>query len=261
MKPYRLYIFDLDGTLYRGEEVLPGAVEAVAALRHRGAVIRYLTNNSGRSREHYAEKLTRLGFSAEPAEVYSSAQAAARVCSERGYREAFVVGEEGLFTELAVAGMRILNSGQSEARPFTGQRGAVCVVAGICRNFTYAWMNEAMQHILSGATFFATNTDSSYPLEGGRLEPGAGAIVSSIQTCSGRAPEVLGKPNRLLVDMILADAGRPKDEALVVGDRIETDIEAGRRAGCDTFLVLSGVTSEPPQEMAAGYTLMDLVGG
>ena len=247
MKRYQLYIFDLDGTLYRGDEALPGAVETVQALQANGSTVRFLTNNSGRSGEYIAAKLQRLGFAAQAQEVYTSAVGAARVCRQRSISRAFVVGEEGLTYELLQEGV---TSVQYEPQ---------AVVVGICRNFTYQWMNEAMQHLLAGAKFLATNTDASYPLEGGKLEPGAGAIVASIQTCSGVEPEVIGKPQPLLLEMILADTRVGASDTLVIGDRYETDIEAGIAAGCDVFQVLTGVSRYAAAGVPSGSDLRPLL--
>lgn len=235
MSPYRAYILDLDGTLFRGEEALPGAVETVAKLRKRGSIIRYLTNNSSQTRAAYVQKLTRLGFEAKPEEVYSSAIGTAAYLTAEGLQSAFVVGEAGLMETLHAAGIEV-----------AGEEAADAVVVGITRSFNYGMMAEAMGRIRRGARFVATNPDPTYPLEGGRLIPGAGSIVAAIQACAEVEPFVVGKPNPFLIELILRDAGLSPAEALVVGDRIDTDLRSGERAGCDTHLVLTGVTSEPP---------------
>lgn len=240
MRPYRLYILDLDGTLYRGSEPVPGAVDTVRQLREQGALIRFLTNNSGQTRAFYCQKLEAMGFQPKPEEIYSSAIGAASVCFKNGFKKVFYVGEKGLRETLLVGGIEVVNEGEEEV----GQANAV--VAGICRAFTYRWMNAALQQLLSGAGFIATNTDATYPVENGRVEPGAGAIVASIRAASGQRPLVIGKPDPLLIDMILKDTGVAKADALAVGDRYETDILSGINAGIDTHLVLTGVTREAP---------------
>lgn len=237
MSVYRLYVFDLDGTLFRGMTPLPGAVESVAALRAGGALIRYLTNNSGQTRASYLEKLTGMGFEAHPEEVWHTGLGAAMRCHEEGWRRAYVIGEPGLSDTLVEAGIEVL--------PVDQESGADVVIAGICRMFTYARLNAALQHLRAGSAFVATNTDATYPVEGGRLEPGAGSLVAAVATASGRSPEVIGKPNPFLVREILREAGVEPAGALVVGDRLETDIECGRRAGCPTWLVLTGVIPAP----------------
>jgi 4-nitrophenyl phosphatase len=245
---FSAYILDLDGTLFRGNEALPGAVETVAELRRRGAGIRYLTNNSSLTRSQYAAKLTGMGFEAPEEEVYSSGLGTAAYLRERGHRRAFVVGEPGLHETLRAAGIE------------TVEEGADFAVVGICRSFSYDLLNGAMQAILGGAEFVATNPDPTYPLEGGRLIPGAGSIVAAVRACSGREPFVVGKPNPFLVELILKEAGLRPEEALVVGDRVDTDLESGRRAGCPTHLVLTGVTKEPPEGVSWSQDLRGLLG-
>jgi 4-nitrophenyl phosphatase len=234
MTSFPLYIFDMDGTLFRGSEPLPGAVETVLALRAGGARVRFVTNNSTRSPASYAEKLSRMGFEARANEVYSSALAAAEYLRGSVAR-AFVVGEEGLTMALENAGVH------------AGDVDPEVVVVGLCRAFDYQLMSRAMEHLLNpGVRFVATNRDAAFPIEGRRLIPGAGAIVASLAVCCKREPELVGKPNPLLIEWILRDAGVAPGDALVVGDRVETDIVAGQRAGCSVHLVLSGVTSSPP---------------
>jgi len=249
LKSYRLYILDLDGTLYRGSEPVVHAVETVRALRARGAQIRFLTNNSGETREFYVRKLSAMGYGAQPEEVYSTAIGATEYCVEQKLGSVFAVGEPGLLATLAEAGVRVPNAdGRGFPSPCTESGPAVdAVVVGVCRTLTYDLIEAAMQHLLHGARFIATNTDDSYPLEGGRLQPGAGAIVAAIATCSKRQPEiVIGKPNPLMVWQIARAAGVEQSDVLCVGDRMETDILSGKNAGCDTHLVLTGVTPSAP---------------
>lgn len=244
----RLYIFDLDGTLYRGEEAVPFAVEALEALRSTQAEIRFLTNNSSKSCAEIVDKLNSLGFEATEREVYTSAMGAAKRLAEEGLRSAFTVGERGLVDTLAESGIAVVDT------------GAEAVVAGICRGFDYAWLDRALQNLIAGARFFATNRDRTYPLEQGRLQPGAGAIVASIEACSGVEPVVIGKPEPYLVEWILEDAGVSADDALVVGDRMDTDIEAGLRAGCATLLVGTGVTAAGTEGQPFAQDLRSLFG-
>lgn len=230
----RLVILDLDGTVYRGAEPVPGSPEAIAKLRERGVEVRFLTNNSGQTRESIADKLTALGVPTDAAEVTTSGDGAAARCLELGMIRVFVVGESGLVSTLSRAGLRVVESGSD------------AVIAGICRTFGYDRLSAAMREIRAGAAFVATNRDATYPVEAGRLEPGAGAIVAAIEACAGVSPEVIGKPNPYLVELILAKTKTKPEEAVVVGDRPNTDLEAGRSAGCRTMLVLTGVTAEPP---------------
>ena len=261
MRSYKLYIFDLDGTLYRGQEAIPHAVETVGELRRRGAQIRYLTNNSSQTREAYVVKLVGMGFEANPHEIYSSAIASAEYCVEMGLGEVFAVGEPGLISTLRGAGISVTNAdGDGNASPSTNQV-AKALVAGIHRHFTYEMMLAGMQQVLQGARFIATNADATYPLEQDRLVPGAGAIIASLRTCTGVEPYVVGKPNPYITELVLKDSGVVAGDALAVGDRYETDIESGIRAGVDTHLVLTGVTKKAPEGQSVSEDLRALLEG
>jgi 4-nitrophenyl phosphatase len=244
-KRYAAYIFDLDGTLFRGDEPVPGAAESLRRLAEGGARLRYLTNNSTRSREFYAAKLNGMGFLAKPEEVYSSGLGTAKYLNEQGLGSAFVVGEQGLRDTLMSDGIRMETLNPD------------AVVVGLSKSFNYDQMNQAMQLIRTGAKFVATNADATYPMEGAHFVPGAGSVVAAIRTCSETEPFVVGKPNPYLVKMILADLDLASSEVLVVGDRDDTDIESGRRAGCDTCLVLTGHASKG----LAGELWLDDVNG
>jgi 4-nitrophenyl phosphatase len=152
------------------------------------------------------------------------------------------------------AGIIVVNADESGLVRPESTSNPDAVVVGICKSFHYDLLSAAMQHIRSGSTFIATNSDTTYPLEGNRLIPGAGSLVAAIQACSGQTPEVLGKPNPLLIQQILAEVKVSPEQCLVVGDRLDTDIEAGRRAGCPCHLVLTGVTDTIPNPLAPEIT-------
>jgi len=243
MSQIRLVVLDLDGTVYRGSEAIPGAADTISGWLDAGIVVRYLTNNSGATTWQISEKLNRFGIPCRPEWVRGTAEAARRQCVLRAYRSVLVVGEPGLHETLA----DFRQGGDVEA-----------VVVGICRSFTYELMSQAMQAIRQGADFIATNRDATYPREGGRWEPGAGSIVAAIETCSGVAPLVLGKPGPMMIHQILEETGIPASETLVVGDRLDTDIAAGEAACCRTWLVLTGVEPEIPDGQAGGDGLAEI---
>ena len=227
---YAAFLLDLDGVVYRGDEAIPGAVSAVAALRDRGRRVVFLTNNSARTPAQVAGKLAGLGVEAAPDDVVTSAQAAASlIAAEMPGASAFVVGEEGVTAALAAAGLRVAAPGASKVD---------VVVVGWDLSADYDKLREAAVHVQRGARFVATNTDASYPAPGGELWPGAGALVAAIETATGRRAESAGKPQGPLFETALARAGTR--DALVVGDRIETDVAGAERAGLDALLVLSG---------------------
>lgn len=257
--PYRAVLFDLDGTLYRGAEPIPGAVETDLALRERGVLVRYVTNNATLARADFAAKLRSLGFPARPEEVASSATGTAAHLREAGLRSAYVVGMPGLVATLRdEAEVEVVNAGM-DGVVGSDPRRAEAVVVGLCRTLTYDLLWGAMETIHAGAPFVATNPDATFPLEAGRLSPGAGSLVAAVRTCSGVEPFVVGKPKPFLIETLLKEAGLRPDEALVVGDRLDTDIEAGRAAGCPTYLVLSGVAHAIPDGQAGGQDVGELL--
>lgn len=248
MKDYALYIFDLDGVIYRGNEPVPGAREAVEKLQRRGKTIRYLTNNSSKTRNEYAAKLQSLGLCAEPKQVYSSASATARFLQNAGAKNAFVIGQQGLIQELAEVG---INSVPDRSD---------WVVVGICWDINYSMIDTAQRLIRGGARFIATNPDPTYPDEGGALRPGAGAMVAAVAAASGRSPDtIIGKPEPTLVHQIWDETGVAPNQTLLIGDRQDTDVLCAYNAGCDSALVLTGVSAEPtPSSPEATYILETL---
>jgi 4-nitrophenyl phosphatase len=252
-----LVIFDLDGVIYRGDTVLPYAADAVATLRRRGATVFYLTNNSTRTRESYSRKLTEMGIPTHPNEIMTSAYATALYFLENHLdgTTAYVIGEEGLVDELTRAGVRVLRGDEN---------GPVeSVVVGLDREFTYRKLLRAQQAILAGARFIATNGDLTFPVEEGKVIPGGGSLIAAVQAATSKAPLMIGKPESYAVERILQITGASPERTFMVGDRMDTDILAGRRMGLHTVLVLTGVTraedvESAPEEMRPEIVLPDL---
>lgn len=244
----RLYVFDLDGTLFRGGEVLPMAVETLSELRRRGHSIRFVTNNSAAYPPALRLKLEAMGFEVELDEILTSGIVAADFLRRKGIERVFTIGDEGLKLVLEEYGVASVES-NSEA-----------VLAGICHSFNYGILDSALQAIVAGAPFLATNRDATYPLEGSRIQPGAGAIVAAIEACSGVAPRVFGKPEPDFAELILRRSDIKLEDCIVVGDRLDTDIAFGRRIGCQTYLVLTGDTNALPEGQWGGETLEGLLG-
>ena len=243
----RTFVFDLDGVVYRGEQPIPGAVDTIQTLRHLGHQVYFLTNNSTQTRSTYAAKLQRMGVDVDDAHIMTSSYATALYLSEHGAqgKSVLVVGEEGIVTEMKAIGMRITHRGSRvEGRGADEDCRFDYVVVGMDREFCYQSLLEAQQAILSGAKFIATNRDSTYPLEGGRVVPGGGSIVAAIEVASGVRPLLIGKPETYAMTEVLKLSGAMTEDCVVVGDRLDTDILAGKRAGMKTVLVLTGVTSE-----------------
>ena len=246
---YDAFLFDLDGVLYRGDQPIVGAAQTVAALRAAGKGLAFVTNNSARTPRSVAAHLGSVGVRAFPEEIETSSLTTAAALAERSVGSALIVGEEGLRTALADAGIRPVDATERPA----------AVVVGWDRAFTYRTLTDAAVAIQRGAVFYASNDDASYPAPGGLTWPGAGAIVASISVATGRTPEVFGKPNPPILRAALARAGGGRP--LVIGDRIETDIEGARRVGWDAALVLTGIASREDLRVsgaAATYVFDDL---
>jgi glycerol 3-phosphatase-2 len=227
--PYDAILLDLDGVLYRWPEPIPGAAEAVAALRKAGKRVAFVTNNSSRTPAQVVERLASVGVDAKPEEVVTSALATATILAGRGIGSAFVIGEEGLLKALAEAGVAVVDSSSDDVD---------VVVVGFDRGADYMKLKDASVLVERGASLVASNADPSFPAPGGESWPGAGALLAAIETTTGTRGEVFGKPEPPLFERALASAGGGRP--LVVGDRLDTDIAGASRLGWDSALVLTG---------------------
>ncbi|MEJ8545901.1 TIGR01457 family HAD-type hydrolase [Brevibacillus borstelensis] len=232
MKTYRGYLLDLDGTVYRGKEVIPGAAEFIRHLRENNVPYLFLTNNSAATAGQVAERLQAMGIAASADEVYTSAMAAAHYLAEHASpgTPVYAIGEEGLRAELTRHGFVLTE----EAPRY--------VIVGIDRAFTYEKLTVAARAIRAGATLIATNRDAALPSENG-LSPGNGSLVAAVSVASGQEPVVIGKPEPIIVRLALEKLGTVAEETLLVGDNLFTDIDAGARSGIDTLHVLTGFSS------------------
>lgn len=220
------WVLDLDGVVWLGDTAIPGSAGAVATLRSAGTRVVFLTNNSNRRVADHVEKLGRMGIPADPSEVITSAQAAARLL-ERG-STVLVCGGPGIEEALEERGARVVRHGRSDA-----------VVVGWHREFDYAALTAAMHAVLGGATLIGTNDDATYPTAEGPI-PGGGSILAAVAYASGAEPVVAGKPFEPTAALLRE---RVDDIEIVVGDRPTTDGRMARRVGAPFGLVLTGVTS------------------
>ncbi len=235
---YGAFVIDLDGVVYLQNEPIPGSTQTIRYMQDAGTPFVFLTNNSVATPEMYAERLRDQDIFVRADQIVTSCQAA-RVFLERNFetegKSVFVIGEKGLLVELEGLGLKILNAGRSA--------GADFVLIGGDTHFDYEKLKAAVIAIRAGAVYVATNVDATYPTPHG-LWPGAGTIVAAVSTGAGSEPVVVGKPNPLFVNLALERMSVSPSETLLIGDRLESDIEAGIAAGVDTLLVLSGVSTE-----------------
>jgi HAD superfamily hydrolase (TIGR01450 family) len=239
---YDLVIFDLDGVVYLGGEAVPGAADAIASLVDTGIAVAYVTNNASRRADDVAALLRKLGVPAAPDEVLTSAQAAATLLAEDlpPGANVLVVGAPALADEVRAVGLTPV--ADAPAQP-------VAVVQGYGPDVGWRDLAEACVAVRSGARWVATNVDSTLPSPRGPL-PGNGSLVAALSMALGRGPDsVVGKPSPALFEVVAKRRGA--SHALVVGDRLDTDIEGAVRAGMDSLLVFTGV-STPADLLRAG---------
>ncbi len=233
---FKGFIFDLDGTVYLGERLIPGADRVILKLRGMGKKVIFLSNKPLQTREDYAAKLTRLGISTRSDEVINSTFVMVHYL-RRNAPEArlFVVGEPPFIEELRGAGFRI-----------TEEPNEIdYVVVAFDRTFDYRKLNIAFQAIRKfGAHFIATNPDRTCPMEGGEIPDCAGMIAAIEAVTEKKVEAIVGKPSPIMVQTALEVMGLGPEECLLIGDRLETDIKMGKEAGIATGIVLTGVTDE-----------------
>jgi arabinose operon protein AraL len=239
--PYRGWLFDLDGTVYLGERLIPGADATIAALRGAGRRVAFLSNKPLQTREEYAAKLTRLGVPAAPDDVINSSLVLARhLRALDPGAPVFVIGEPPMRAEMAAHGFEVR----------TDERVRWVVIA-FDRTFDYAKLNTALQAVRQGARLIATNPDRTCPVEGGEI-PDCAGMIAAVEAVTDRTVEaIVGKPSPIILEVALDALGVAAGETAIVGDRIETDIVMGRRLGLGTVLVLTGVTRPDDPRIAA----------
>ena len=248
-----MFVFDLDGVLYLGDTAIPHAAECVERLQAAGRSVYFLTNNSGRTRADYQAKLRQVnGLDVPESSIFTSAYATALYLKSRGAagKTVFVIGEPGLAAELSASG-GLIPVTVPDSRDI---HDIDYVVIGIDRQFTYDKLRFAHAAIMRGhAQFIATNRDTTFPMESGEI-PGGGSLVAALAAATGREPVTIGKPETHAYEAILEAAQVTAPDSMMIGDRLDTDIAVGRRAGARTVLVLTGVTrpeqaaSAPPEQ-------------
>jgi HAD superfamily hydrolase (TIGR01450 family) len=230
---YAGVICDLDGTVYLSGRPFPGVVDALARIRSAGTSVVFVSNNPLRTAASYAQRLSGLGVPADPGDVVTSGGVlAAWLREEMPGARVLLLGEDSLRAELRSAGATLVETGEA----------ADVVVASFDRTFRYETWLEAFRAIRAGARFVATNADRTCPVDGGEV-PDAGGVIAALETSTGRRVEaVMGKPSSLMLTTALRRLDLPPEDVVVVGDRVETDLELGRQGGVATALVLTGVT-------------------
>jgi len=224
------WLFDMDGTIYLGGQLLPGAKDLIKYLKEKGIPYYFLTNNSSRSSSDYVEKLTGFGLAAEKEEILTSGEATALYIRKRKPRaRVYLVGTPSLEREFQQAGFELIEDNPDYA------------VLGFDTTLTYRKIWKLCDFVREGVPYIATHPDINCPTEGGFM-PDIGSMIAMVAASTGREPDVIiGKPHQPMVEAILEKTGFNKDQLAIVGDRLYTDIAMGT-TGITTILVLSGET-------------------
>ncbi len=261
------FLVDLDGVVWEGREAIPGAIDALNALLDAGKEIVFVTNNSVRAPAAYVEQLREIGVPAEDGRVVTAGASTAQLAAERVGQggTVYVIGAPGFKETVAATGVALLSGVEGQ--------GADAVVISGHREFDYGELFTATRALQGGAALFATSRDPTLPMPDGPW-PGTGATLAAVETASGATAIIGGKPERHLFDAALhtlrcsfagyrGEKEQRNGVVAMVGDRVASDIEGGRRAGLETILVLSGATSREEAEVAdpaPDHVINDLAG-
>jgi 4-nitrophenyl phosphatase len=230
-------ILDMDGVIWRADAPIGDLAEIFARIEARRLKYVFATNNGTKTPEQYVERLASFSVDVKPSQVVTSALGVAYMLEQKYPKgtKVFMIGEDGIRTALEEKGFEVLSVDNAS--------DAKVVVVGIDRGITFDKMREATLLVRNGVPFYATNPDKTFPTPRGEI-PGAGAWISVITTATEIEPTIAGKPFPFMMELSLELLGTKKEETLVVGDRLETDIAAGQTVGCKTALVLSGVSTK-----------------
>ena len=238
IEKYELFLFDMDGVIYIGNDPVPGSVELINYLYKKNKRICFLTNNPARSETEYLKKLKNIGIKAKSEHIITSTKNICYYLSNniRGIRSksAYIIGSRHFKTSVRKTGINTVRPGNNFKSDY--------VIMGGHRDFNFNEIDYASQFIRNGANFIATNRDSYYPSDLG-FSPGTGALLSSIEISSGKKALITGKPEKHIFELSLKLAGiKNKRKAVIVGDNLHTDILGGKKFGISTVLSLTGVT-------------------
>jgi len=246
----KLYIFDMDGTIYLGNQVFPYAIRFIKNLRKNGKRVLFFTNNASHSPAFYLEKLTRLGFEPTPDEIMTSGDVTIEfLLRHRKGQSVYLVGTEDLIGTFREKNIPLLTGDEDRAD---------IVITSFDTTLTYEKLDNACRFVRNGAEYLSTHPDFNCPTETGFL-PDSGAIAAFVTASTGVTPTYFGKPYRETLDMICEATGHAKEEMCVFGDRLYTDIALGRRHGVTSVLVLSGETKPSDVDAAAPEDRPDFV--
>jgi len=248
----KLYIFDMDGTIYLGYQVFPFAIRFINNLRKAGKKVLFFTNNASHTTDFYVQKLTKLGFSPTKDEIMTSGDVTIEFLKRhRAGKSVYLVGTDELVENFRESGIKMLKGNEEKAD---------IVVTSFDTTLTYQKLDDACRLVRGGAEYLSTHPDFNCPTETGFI-PDSGAIAAFVTASTGKKPTYFGKPYRETVEMICEATGHTCDEMCIFGDRLYTDIAVGKRHGVTAVLVLSGETTPEDVDAAAVADKPDYVYG
>ena len=254
----RLFLLDMDGTLYLGDDVFPGAVDFIHSISETGRKFIYLTNNSSRAGVDYITRLRKLGFPCEAENVFTSGMATGEYLNQNHPgAKVYLAGTKAFYRELQSYGIDLVN----DENGHTDVKEVDVVVQGFDTELTYEKLDLACHFLRRGATFIAANPDWVCPMPADEVLPDCGSICALLTASSGVKPNFIGKPNRNMIDVISKMTGIPNEQICAVGDRLYTDIAVAKNAGSVSVCVLSGESSEADiaaSEVKPDYVLKDV---
>jgi NagD protein len=231
IKSKKAFISDMDGVIYHGNRLLPGVQEFVDWMKAEGKKFLFLTNSSERTQRELQEKMSRLGIDVDQSVFYTSALATANfLASQKPNGTAFIIGEAGLINAMYNVGYTMNNINPDY------------VVVGETRSYSFEKIEQAVNLVLKGAKLIGTNPDITGPVEDG-IVPATKALIAPIEMSTGRSAYFVGKPNPLMMRIALKKLGCIREDSIIIGDRMDTDIIAGIESEIDTLLVLSGIST------------------
>lgn len=237
MEDKELYLFDLDGTLILGNQVIDGAIEAINKIREQGKKLVIFTNNSSRTRMQYVEKLAKLGIAVTEEEIVTAGYITGKYLLKKNKRAIYVLGTEKFKEMLKETGLIVVET----PKKIDGKYNIDAVVLGLDSELNYEKIKTVCKLLQDPEmTYIGANSDMVYPVEDGIFYPDCGSIAKMISYSTRRVPKFLGKPYHEIFDYCLEKNSVSKDKVIIVGDRLYTDIACGQENGCDTVLVLTG---------------------
>ena len=254
----RLFLLDMDGTLYLGDDVFDGAVDFIHSISETGRKYIYLTNNSSRAGVDYITRLRKLGFPCEAENVFTSGMATGEFLNQNyPGAKVYLAGTKAFYRELQSYGIDLVN----DENGHTDVQDVDVVVQGFDTELVYEKLDLACHFLRRGATFIAANPDWVCPMPANEVLPDCGSICALLTAASGVKPNYIGKPNRNMIDVISKMTGIPNENICAVGDRLYTDIAVAKNAGSVSVCVLSGESSEADiaeSEVKPDYVLKDV---